>query len=171
MLTETKVGMDQVYTVCDHTFSSREIMKLCKDLFITRKVKILAPQSQFFGEELDVLSSEYFGAWYQVKIGTTFRGTHKRYTYPNSKIEIGQSTLLEFENHIKTEDIPKDFIGREFKDADIIFLREFFRVEKVFGGFMIVKNIKDTGGLARKITIKEARTYLIIDDPIVHLHI
>ncbi len=173
------LGMDREYTIHSkeddwgHTFSSKEIMKLCVDLQIPRKLRILAPQSKYFGKNLSVIREEYWGAWYQVKL-CDVGGRIRRYTFPNSKIAISEETLSAFRLACQIGIKPTDYIGRDFSAEDIIFLREFFRVKKIFGGFMLIHSIKANNKHPipmRRVTNKEARTYLIIDDPIVHLHI
>ena len=171
------MGMDREYMVhtkeeddWGYTFSSKDIMKLCKELGIPRKLQILAPQSKYFGQDLPVIHQEYWGGWYQVEL-YELSSRRRKYTFPNDKIQISDETLTAFRFACKTHDKPTDYIGRDFNAEDIIFLREFFRVKKVFGGFMLIVPINSTNDLWRRITNKEARTYLIIDDPIVHLHI
>lgn len=172
------MGMDREYMVhtkeeeddWGYTFSSKDIMKLCKDLQIPRKLRVLAPQSKYFGQDLRVVHQEYWGGWYQVELYDT-GGKARKYTFHNNKIIISDETLTAFRSACKTYDKPTDYISREFNAEDIIFLREFFRVKKVFGGFMLIVSINYPESSWRRIISKEARTYLIIDDPIVHLHI
>ncbi len=170
------MGMDREYTIhataaeddWGHTFSSKDIMKLCKDLGIPRKVRIMAPQSKYFGQDLPVVSQDYWGGSYQVKL---YELSNKRraYTFPNEKIRISDETIAAFKLSCRTHDKPADYIGRDFSAEDIIFLRQFFRVKKVFGGFMLIAPIDND--FLRHIKNAEARQYLIIDDPIIHLHI
>lgn len=170
-----EIGMDCDYVIdargSNYTFNSKDIMKLCKQLGIARKVRVLAPQSKYFDQNLSVISDDYFGGWYQVKLCDLSLGQIRKYTFPNSKITISDSTLEGFRLMCQTREIPKDYIGRDFSNEDIIFLREFYRVKKVFGGFMLITAISGGNNIYRKVTHNEAKSYLIIDDPIVHLHI
>lgn len=166
----TDIGMDKKYTICDHSFTSTKIMTLSKALQIDRYVHVLAPQSKYFGKDLEVIKTEYFGNWYQVKLCDLDYGWSRKYTFPNSKIQVSDITLLEFENALKTRDIPKDYIEREFKEKDIVFYREFFRVKRVFGDFMILDCIKSEAR-NRTVVRRECSMYLVIDDPLVHLSI
>ena len=169
------MGMDREYTVhmkddqtdWGHTFSSKDIMKLCTDMCITRRVTVLAPQSKHFGQDLLVIKSEYWGGWYQVRLPGP---NQRRYTFPNLKIRVSDETLEQFKVACRTWEKPTDYINREFKVDDIIFLRQFYRVKKVFGGFMMTRPLD--GSLKngyQKVLSNEASRYLIIDDPIVHL--
>ncbi len=167
--------MDQAYTVYanaddeGYIFESKDIMKLCKELQIPRKVQVLAPQSKYFNKDLSVINDDYFGTRYQVELCDLGVGRIRRYTFPNSKIQISESTLIDFKVACQTRNKPKDYIGRDFNNEDIIFLREFFRVKKVFGGFMLIHAIDSTHNVLRKVGLRDAKSYLIIDDPIVHL--
>jgi len=171
------IGMDREYIVdmpddegFGYTFTSKEIMSLCKDLRIPRKLRVLAPQSKYYKQDLPVIDSERWGNWYQLKL-CEVHGRSRKYSFSNSKVTISEETLALFRVACQTWAKPKDYIGREFNAEDIIFLREFFRVKKVFGGFMIIDSIDLERHFLRKITNSQARLYLIIDDPIVHLHI
>lgn len=176
------LGMDREYVVdmpddesWPHSFTSKDVMKLCKNLRIPRKVRVLAPQSKYYNQELPVIADDYWGNWYQVKLCTVTYGSSTRdrkYTFGNSKITISEETLAAFRLACQTREKPKDYIGREFNAKDIIFCREFFRVKKVFGGFMLIQAINCTHDyLYRTVTNNDAKAYLLIDDPIVHLHI
>ncbi len=172
------LGMDREYVVdmpddesWPHNFTSKDVMKLCKDLRIPRKVRILAPQSKYYNQDLLVIADDYWGGWYQVQLYNIGSGTSRKYTFGNSKITISDETLAAFRLACQTREKPKDYIGREFSAEDIIFLREFHRVKKVFGGFMLIRAIDSTHDVLRRVNCREAKSYLIIDDPIVHLHI
>ena len=162
------IGMNQCYTICDHEFTSREIMTLCAKFGIIRRVRVLAPQSKYFHKDLTVIKTEYSGRWYQVQLNSG-QWPSRKYTFPNNKIEVSQETLNVFEEQIRTRDKPKDYIEREFKPQDIIFHREFYRVNYVFGDIMKIKSVK--GEAESTVVLKECSRYLIIDDPIVHLAI
>ncbi len=169
------LGMDREYVVdmpddvsWPYNFTSKDVMKICKDLQIPRKVRILAPQSKYHNKNLSVIADDYWGAWYQVSL-CMVNGRDRKYTFKNDKITISDSTISEFKLALQTREKPKDYIGREFSAEDIIFYREFFRVKKVFGGLMLVRAINSEHHLDRRIIYRDAKAYLIIDDPIVHL--
>lgn len=171
------LGMDREYVIdmpddesWSYNFTSKDVMKLCKDLRIPRKVRILAPQSKYYNQDLPVIADDYWGGWYQVRL-CEVGGRERKYTFNNTKITISEETLAAFKLACQTREKPKDYIGRDFNAEDIIFLREFYRVKKVFGGFMFIRAIDATHDVLRKVNCKEAEHYLIIDDPIVHLHI
>lgn len=174
---DLEIGMDREYVINGpdnkwwHTFTSKDIMRLCKSLGIPRTVRILASQSKYYNQDLHVMQDDYWGGWYQVKLCDVDHHRIRRYTFSNSKITISEETLTEFKLACQTYETPKDYINRNFSNEDIIFLRQFYRVKKVFGGFMLIQPIDDLDNNYRKLTNSEAKSYLIIDDPIVHLHI